>query len=213
MSLELNKISAAVLVAGLIGLVSGKIASGIYLPPAHHGEEAPKRGYQIEVVEDTSSAGGAVAAGPVSVIPLLASADVALGQEITKKCVSCHDFTKGGPNKVGPNLWGVVNADVGHHSGYAYSDAMKNHGGKWDYENLAHYLYNPKAHVPGTKMAFAGVKKENERAALVAYLRTLSDSPAPLPSAAEVAAATPKEEAPADPAAASTKADDKPAAE
>lgn len=196
MSLELNKISAAVLVAGLIGMVSGKVADGIYLPPSHHGEEAPKRGYQVEVLEEAPGAAGAGAAsGPASIIPLLASADVALGQEISKKCVACHDFSKGGPNKVGPNLWGIVGAKVAHLDNFAYSDGMKNHGGNWDYENLGHFLYNPKAHVPGTKMAFAGVKKDNERAAIVAYLRSLSDSPVALPSAAEVQAAAPKEDA------------------
>lgn len=199
MSLELNKISAAILVAGLIGMVSGKVASGIYLPPSHHGEEGPKRGFQVEVAEESSEGGAAAPAGPASIIPLLATADIAVGQAVTKKCVACHDFTKGGPNKVGPNLWGIVGANVAHLGDFNYSDAMKTHGGKWDYENLSHFLYNPKAHVPGTKMAFAGVKKDDERAALVAYLRTLSDSPAPLPSAAEVEAAKPKtEEAPAE---------------
>lgn len=194
MSLELNKISAAILVAGLIGMVSGKVASGIYLPPTHHGEEAPKRGFQIEVTEaPEGAAGDAVAAGPASILPLLATADVALGKEITKKCAACHDFTKGGPNKVGPELWGIVGRDVAHNPGFAYSDAMAKHGGKWDYANLSHFLYNPKAHVPGTKMAFAGVKKDAERAALVAYLRTLNDSPLPLPTQAEIDADAPKD--------------------
>lgn len=203
MSLELNKVSAAVLVAGLIAMVSGKIAAGIYLPPTHHGEheEAPKRGFAVEVVEEAAGTGaGGVAAGPANILPLLADADVNLGKEITKKCASCHDFTKGGPNKVGPELYGVIGRDVAHNPGFTYSDAMSKHGGKWDYDGLNHFLYNPKGAVPGTKMAFAGVKKDNERAALIAYLRTLSDSPAPLPSKAEIEAAT-KDAAPKDPAA------------
>ena len=118
---------------------------------------------------------------------LLATANPDAGEVVLKKCVACHTAEKGGPNKVGPNLWGIVNRPVASHEGFAYSAAMKDfsEGGKvvWDYDHLNHFLTSPKGLVKGTAMGFAGVKKPDERANLIAYLRTLSDSPAPLPEA------------------------------
>lgn len=196
--LELNKVAAAVLVAGLIAMISGKVTDALY----HPVHEVEKRGFSIAVTESADTgAAAAEAEKPESILPLLASADVAAGQEITKRCVSCHTFEKGGANKVGPNLWGVVGRDVGKHEGFTYSEAMATHGGKWDYNSLSHFLKKPKVHVPGTKMAFAGLSKENERANLIAYLRSLDDSPKPLPTAAEISAAAPAEAPVADGAA------------
>jgi cytochrome c len=117
---------------------------------------------------------------------LLAAADAAKGQVSLKKCQACHDLTKGGPNKIGPNLWGVVGRPVASVANFQYSDGMKTFadGGKtWTFDELNAYLTNPKAHVPGNKMAFAGLKKDDERANVIAYLNTLSDSPQPLPAA------------------------------
>ena len=117
---------------------------------------------------------------------LLAKADATKGQTSAKKCAACHDFTKGGPNKIGPNLWGVVGRPVASVANFAYSDGMKKfgEGGKtWSFEELDKYLANPKADVPGNKMAFPGLKKDDERANVIAYLNTLSDSPQPLPAA------------------------------
>ena len=113
---------------------------------------------------------------------LLASADVAKGEAAHKKCLACHDFTKGGPNKTGPNQWDVVERPIASHEGFAYSDALKAHANeKWTYENIFTFLNNPKAFAPGTKMTLS-VKSPTERANILAYLRTLSDSPKPFPA-------------------------------
>jgi len=108
-----------------------------------------------------------------------------------KKCTACHSAEKGGPNKVGPDLWGIVDRPVAAHEGFAYSAGMKefSKGGteKWTYDHLNHFLTSPKGLVKGTAMGFAGLKKDDERANVIAYLRTLADSPVPLPAAAPAA--------------------------
>jgi cytochrome c len=114
---------------------------------------------------------------------LLAKADPAKGEASAKKCQACHDFSKGGPNKVGPNLWGVVGRPVASHEGFNYSAALKAKGGNWTYEDINHFITNPKNYVPGTLMAFAGDPNPEDRANILAYLRTLSDSPVPFPAA------------------------------
>ena len=100
---------------------------------------------------------------------------------MSRACASCHSFEKGGAAKVGPNLWGVIGGPHGHQEGFAYSDAMKNTPGNWDFEGLNHFLLNPKSYISGTKMNFAGIKKDEDRANLIAWLNTQSDSPQPLP--------------------------------
>lgn len=186
--LEMNKVAAGVLVAGLIAMTAGKVADGLY----HPVHEVEKRGYAVEVAE-TTAGGAPVAEKPENILPFLAAGDVAAGEAITKKCVSCHTFEQGGPNKVGPNLYDIVGAKVAHKGDYSYSDAMGSHGGTWDYNALSSFIKKPKKHIPGTKMAFAGISKESQRADLIAYLRTLSGSPKPLPSEAEIAASIPDE--------------------
>nr|WP_245337431.1 cytochrome c family protein [Shinella sp. HZN7] len=117
----------------------------------------------------------------------MATADATAGETAFKKCASCHTSEKGGPNKVGPGLWDIVNRPVASHEGFSYSAGMTtfSEGQKvvWDYDHLSYFLEAPKKHVPGTAMGFAGLKKNDERANLIAYLRTLSDNPAPLPTA------------------------------
>ncbi len=117
----------------------------------------------------------------VSFKELLATADVKKGKKISKSCAACHSFDKGGKNKMGPNLWNIVNRDIATVEGFKYSKAMQNAGGKWSYDKLNKFLTKPREDIKGTKMSFAGVKKLEDRAALIAWLRSLSDSPAQLP--------------------------------
>jgi cytochrome c len=160
--------------------------------------KAPEQaGFAIEAEESTAGAGGEAATAATPIAVLLASADAEKGANAFKKCVACHTGDNGGANKVGPNLFNLVNRPIASHEGFSYSAAMKDfsQGGSvnWDFDHLNHFLEGPKKHVPGTTMGFAGVKKEAERADLIAYLRTLSDNPAPLP---EPEAAAPAEPAP-----------------
>ncbi|MBI1274226.1 MAG: c-type cytochrome [Alphaproteobacteria bacterium] len=175
---ELNKIMGAILLAALVACLAGFVAHVVVHP--HEGGE---KAYVVEGVgEETGTAVAAAPAGPEPIAALLASADVAAGQKVSRACAACHDFTKGGPNKVGPNLYGIVMNKHGHMEGFSYSDGMMGmHDKVWTYDELNEFLYNPKAYVPGTKMAFAGIKKTQDRANLIAYLRTLADSPASLP--------------------------------
>jgi cytochrome c len=147
---------------------------------------------EVAVTEDAgqSTSGPAVEAPPDwgTVLP---AADVAAGENVHKRCLQCHDFAKGGPNKIGPNLWGIIGSKHAHAAGFTYSAAMQALTDKtWDYEALNHFLVNPKAAIPGTKMAFAGLSKTPDRVNLIAYLRTLADAPAPIPPP-NPAAATP----------------------
>jgi cytochrome c len=178
-SLEGNKFFAAILTAGIIGVGSG-VLSGIF----YHPNELEEPVYQVAVAEAPAGGEGeaGAAAEPAPIGPLLASADPAAGEKAAKKCASCHNFDPGGANKVGPGLWGVVNRPIGSHEGFAYSEALAGKSGQaWDYDQLNAFLLNPKAYAPGTKMAFAGISKDSERAEVIAYLRSLAEQPAPLP--------------------------------
>jgi cytochrome c len=122
------------------------------------------------------------AAGGAGLGPLLAAADPEAGAKVARKCAACHSFEQGGPNKIGPNLYGVIGGPVAHRDDYSYSQALQDKAGEtWSYANLDAYLESPKDFAPGNKMTFAGLKKPEDRAALLAYLRTFSDNPPPLP--------------------------------
>lgn len=186
-SFELNKIIGALLATVFVVLTLGILSDSIFATPAPE-----KPGFAIEAAEEEAGgeAGGAAAAAE-SVLPLLATANVANGEASHKKCLACHTMEKGGANKTGPNLFGIVDRAIGTHEGFAYSGPMKefSEGGakKWTFENLDHFLLSPKGFIKGTAMGFGGIKKTQERADLIAYLRTLADSPVPLPDAAAAA--------------------------
>jgi cytochrome c len=176
---EFNKIAGAVLSALLLAFGS----RAVYDIVARE-EKPPKPGYSLPVTEPTETAAAGTAAAPfefAKVAELLPKASAENGKDVFKRCMACHTADKGGPNRVGPNLWGVVGRHVGAHPGFAYSEAMKSKGGEWTWEALAAYIHDPRGTVPGNKMAFAGIKDNAELADLLAYLRTLSDSPPPLP--------------------------------
>ena len=197
-TLEVNKFVGAILVGGLVAMVTGSIAHMLVSPKHHEGGEMAA--ISSGAAPEPSAAPAPAAIEPVS--PLLAKADPHKGQQIATKCQACHDFTKGGPNKIGPNLWGIVGSKPAEVPGYSFSDAMKAREDKpWTYEALNDFLAAPRSFVPGTKMTFAGLPKVEDRADVIAYLRTLADSPLPLPSAADIAAAA-KPVAAAQPAAA-----------
>lgn len=191
-NMEFNKLFAALLVAGIIASLAGFIASQLV-----HAEAPAEFAYAIEATEDTAG-GAAAVAMPEPILAMIGAADIARGEQVAKACAACHTFNPGGPNGTGPNLAGVVNQAKAHHAGFNYSEAMKTHGGSWTYAELNHFLWKPKTFIKGTAMNFIGVKKPEDRAALIAYLRSISGNPA-LPSQADIAAEMaelgPKEEA------------------
>lgn len=196
-NLNMNKIAAAVLVAGLIGMVTGKVTEFLYFGgpehPGAHAEET-KRGYSIEVTEAPAGGGATTPAGAADISALYATADVKAGAELfAKKCTTCHNGEKGGANKIGPHIWGVVNRKVASVGDFNYSSGMKTHADRsWSFDELNHFLWSPAKWVPGTMMSFAGVQKDQDRANLIAFLNSNGDSPAKLPVASAASKEAPK---------------------
>ena len=171
-----NTVAGCVLASALFAMVLGKVSNALVHP---HTLDKPA----IAVVDEAPTA---VAAAPAAELPpigpKLAGANVEAGKAIfMKQCFTCHTSDKGGANKVGPNLWDVVGRKVASHAGFSYSSALQAKGGDWNYEDINHMILKPTAYVKGTKMAFAGLPKEQERADVIAYLRTMADAPKPLP--------------------------------
>jgi cytochrome c len=176
---EFNKFAAAILLAGIIAMVCGFISEAVV-----HPKPVAQPGYAVAVAEKPAAGGAAApaAAELEPIAPLLAKANAAEGANIAKQCAACHTFDKGGPNRVGPNLYNVVGSPHAHVEGFAFSKVMSDmHDKKWNYEELNKFLSNPKAYAPGTKMTFAGLRKAEQRADVIAFLRSKSDSPPPLP--------------------------------
>lgn len=189
--LTFNKIAGGVLLTGLV-IFGLREASDIVF--AKHELEKP--GYEIAVAEEASEGGAAA----VEVAPdwgsvLLVPANITAGQAITAKCASCHSFASGGPNGTGPDLWDVLGRKPGSHGGFAYSSAMTDFGAKnpvWDYDHIDQFLKAPGKYISGTKMTFVGLKKQEDRIAVISYLHSLGSKlpvPAPKPAAAPAAAA------------------------
>jgi len=171
-----NTVAGCVLASALFAMVVGKVSNAVVHP---HKLDKPA----IAVADEAPTAVAAAPAAELAPIgPKLASANVDAGKAVfMKQCFTCHTVDKGGANKVGPNLWDIVGRKKASHPGFSYSSALTAKGGDWSYEDINHMIFKPLTYVKGTKMAFAGLPKEQERADVIAYLRTMADTPKPLP--------------------------------
>ena len=178
-SFEINKIVAAVLMVALLIIGIGKISDIIF-----HVEAPKTPGYAVEsdqvlVVNNTSSS--EMSEAKIDISALMAKGDLATGEKVFKKCAACHSIVKGGKNNIGPALYNVVERQIGSVSDYKYSKSLSEYGKKWTFEELNGYLIKPAKWIKGTKMAFAGLRKEKDRASVILYLNQNSDNPLPLP--------------------------------
>jgi len=166
------------LFAGITAAVTVVVGSLIVSESIFAADKLEKQAYVVEVAQTDSSDASGKASGPAyatgeAFAALVAQGDIKKGEGVSKKCSACHDMTSANANRVGPGLWNLDGREVGGHPGFAYSGDLKALGGKWDDDKLNHWLYNPKAYVKGTKMAFAGIKDDKQRADLIAYLKSL----------------------------------------
>ena len=175
---EINKIVAAVLLVALLIIGISKVSNVIFFV------EKPKTpGYSVEVEQVSSNISSAseVKEEKVDISALMSLGDVASGEKIFKKCAACHSIVKGGKNRIGPALYNVVGRDVAAVGDYKYSKALDAYEKSWSFEELNGYLIKPAKWIKGTKMAFAGLRKEKDRASVIKYLNQNSDNPLPLP--------------------------------
>ena len=177
-SFELNKIIASILIVALLIIGLNKLSSLIF-----HVDKPKIPGYTVEV-EQTNSATEAnleIVEEKVDIVALMALGDISSGEKIFKKCAACHSIVKGGKNKIGPALYNVVGRQVGGVSDYKYSKALAKYEKTWTFEELNGFLLKPAKWIKGTKMAYAGLRKEKDRASIIKYLNQNSDNPLPLP--------------------------------
>tara|TARA_Y100001958_G_C21192345_1_gene520273 strand:+ start:697 stop:1242 length:546 start_codon:yes stop_codon:yes gene_type:complete len=179
-SFEINKIVASILLIALLFIGIGKISNLLF-----HVDKPETAGYKVEIpesgtakqIDDTKSE----TTEKIDIASLLALGDVGHGEKVFKKCSACHVVNKGGENKIGPALYGVIGRKIGAIENYKYSKALAAYGKEWTFEEMNGYLIKPQAHIKGTKMAFAGLRKEKDRASVILYLNQNSDNPLPLP--------------------------------
>ncbi len=180
-ALEVNKIIASIIVAIIVIAVIAIIGE---LAFNSSDNEIAQNAYKIEIVDEQSNKEGSesnIMLTNEAISPLLAKASLENGEKIFKKCGACHTYNKGGANKVGPNLWNIVNQSKAGVSGFAYSRELAEYGGDWNFEELSQFLLKPKEYIKGTKMNFSGLKKSQDRADLILFLRKQADKPATLP--------------------------------
>ena len=177
-SFELNKIVAAILMVALLVIGIGKLSDVIF-----HVEKPKTPGYAVDVEQAviTSVASSETTEEKIDIAALMALGELAVGEKVFKKCAACHSIVKGGKNNIGPALYNVVGRQTGVVNDYKYSKALSGYGKQWTYEELNGYLTKPAKWIKGTKMAFAGLRKEKDRASVILYLNQNSDSPLPLP--------------------------------
>ena len=178
-SFEINKIIAAVLLVALLIIGIGKISDVVF-----HVDKPEKPGYVVEVEQVSSSStemSDTTTEEKIDIAALMALGDLAVGEKVFKKCAACHSIVKGGKNNIGPALYNVVGRQVGAVNDYKYSKALTAYGKKWTFEELNGYLIKPAKWIKGTKMAFAGLRKEKDRASVILYLNQNSDNPLQLP--------------------------------
>ena len=177
-SFELNKIVAAVLLVALLLIGIGKLSNIIF-----HVENPKTPGYVVEVEQFTSTSAttAEIVEKKVDIAALMAMGDITSGEKIFKKCAACHSIVKGGKNKIGPALYNVVGRKVGDIADYKYSKALAAYDKEWSFEELNGFLIKPSKWIKGTKMAYAGLRKESDRASVIKYLNQNSDTPQPLP--------------------------------
>ena len=178
-SFELNKVIAAILMVALLIIGIGKLSNVIF-----HVEKPETPGYSVEI-EQTTTLNTVVSSETteekVDIAALISMGDLATGEKVFKKCAACHSIVKGGKNNIGPALYNVVGRQVGAVNDYKYSKALSGYGKEWTFEELNGYLLKPAKWIKGTKMAFAGLRKEKDRASVILYLNQNSDNPLPLP--------------------------------
>ena len=177
-SFEVNKIIAAILMVALLVIGLGKIADGVF-----HVSKPENPGYKIEVEGQLAPTTSQVAEveQKVDIAAIMVLGDVTSGEKIFKKCAACHSINKGGKNKIGPALYNVVGRAVGGVDDYKYSKALASYGKEWSFEELNGFLKKPASYLKGTKMSYAGLRKEKDRASVIKYLNQSSDSPKQLP--------------------------------
>ena len=178
-SFEINKIIAAVLLTALLVIGIGKFADVLF-----HVDKPKQSAYKVEgfeIVTSSTTQEKAKIEEKVDIAKLLAMGDLAHGEKVFKKCSACHMIASDGKNMIGPNLWNVIGRKAGSVDDYKYSKAMVAYAKQWSFEEMNSYLIKPQAYIKGTKMAFAGLRKEKDRASVILYMNSKSNNPKPLP--------------------------------